>query len=153
MLDDIIVEAENRMGKTVAAVERELSTVRTGRATPSLLERVTVESYGSRMPINQVATISVPDPRSLVVQPWDKSIIADVEKAILAANLGLTPISDGNVIRINVPRLTEERRKEMVKMVKKFAEEGKVAIRRIRGDANKHIKSADRDVFLNRAIS
>jgi ribosome recycling factor len=153
IFNDIVKETEDKMEKTIAAVERELSTIRTGRATPTLLDRVNVETYGSHMPINQVATISVPDPNTLIVQPWDKSIITDVEKAILAANLGLTPVNDGNIIRINVPRLTEERRKEMVKLAKKFAEEGKVAIRRVRSDANKHIKTAEKEQGLSEDAS
>jgi ribosome recycling factor len=153
MFDEYVKEAEDKMDKTIAAVEREFSTIRTGRAAPSLLDRVPVETYGSQMPVNQVATVSVPDPHTLIVQPWDKSIIADVEKAILGANIGLTPVNDGNVIRINVPRLTEERRKEMVKLAKQFAEEGKVAIRRVRGDANKHIKTAEKEKGLSEDAS
>lgn len=153
ILDESVKEAEDKMKKTIAAIERELSTIRTGRAAPTLIERVSVETYGSVMPINQVATISVPDPHTLIVQPWDKSIIPNVEKAILAANLGLTPVNDGTIIRINVPRLTEERRKEMVKLAKQFAEEGKVAIRRVRGDANKHIKTAEKEQGLSEDAS
>jgi ribosome recycling factor len=153
IFDGFVNEAEDKMQKTIAAIERELSTIRTGRAAPSLVERVNVKTYGSQMPINQVATISVPDPHTLIVQPWDKSIIPDIEKGILAANLGLTPVNDGNIIRINVPRLTEERRKEMVKLAKQFAEEGKVAIRRVRGDANKHIKTAEKEQGLSEDAS
>lgn len=145
MIQELLQETDRKMGKTVEALQKELSAVRTGRANPTVLERVTVDSYGSSMPLNQLATISTPDAHSIIVQPWDKSIIDAIERAILAANLGLTPNSDGTIIRINVPKLTEERRIELVKLVKKLAEEGKVAVRRVRGEANKNIEKAKKD--------
>jgi len=143
--DEVIKKVEEKMESAAAATGREFGSIRTGRASVSLLDRIYVDSYGQRMPLKQVATISVPDARSVVVQPWDKSIIKDVERAIYQSGLGLTPTNDGNIIRINIPALTEERRQELVKLVKKLAEEGKVAVRRVRGDANKNIKAAEKE--------
>ncbi len=143
--DDILKKTEEKMESSAAAADRELGSIRTGRASVSLLDRIYVESYDQRMPLKQVATISVPDARTVVVQPWDKSIIKDVERAIYQSGLGLTPTNDGNIIRIHIPPLTEERRQELVKLVKKLAEEGKVAVRRVRGDANKALKAAQKD--------
>lgn len=143
--DDILKKAEEKMESSAAAADRELGSIRTGRASVSLLDRIYVESYDQRMPLKQVATVSVPDARTVVVQPWDKSIIKDVERAIYQSGLGLTPTNDGNIIRIHIPPLTEERRQELVKLVKKLAEEGKVAVRRVRGDANKALKSAEKN--------
>jgi ribosome recycling factor len=144
-MQELLKDTEHKMTKSVEALQKELATIRTGRANPSVLDRVNVDSYGSAMPLNQLATISIPDAHSIVVQPWDKSIIDSIEKAILAANVGLTPNNDGTIIRINVPRLTEERRLELVKLVKKLAEEGKVSVRRVRGDANKQVDKAKND--------
>ena len=110
-----------------------------------MLDRIYVDSYDQRMPLKQVATVSVPDARTVVVQPWDKSIIKDVERAIYQSGLGLTPTNDGNIIRIHIPPLTEERRQDLVKLVKKLAEEGKVSVRRVRGDANKNVKAAEKE--------
>jgi ribosome recycling factor len=143
--DEILKKAEGKMENSAAATGRELGSIRTGRAAVSLLDRIFVDSYDQRMPLKQVATVSVPDARTIVVQPWDKSIIKDVERAIYQADLGLTPTNDGNIIRIHIPSLTEERRQELVKLVKKLAEEGKVAVRRVRGDANKNIKAAQKE--------
>ena len=143
--ENIIETVQAKMESATAATEREFSSIRTGRASVTLLDRINVESYGQRMPLKQVATISVPDARTVIVQPWDKSIIKDVERAIYQSGLGLTPTNDGNIIRINIPPLTEERRQDLVKLVRKLAEEGKVAVRRVRGDANKAIKSAQKD--------
>jgi ribosome recycling factor len=139
-----VQDAQKRMDAAVAATEREFASIRTGRASVSLLDRIFVESYGQRMPLKQLATVSLPDARTVVVQPWDKSIIKDVERAIYQSDLGLTPSNDGTIIRIHVPPLTEERRHELVKLVKKLAEEGKVAIRRVRGDANKAVGVAEK---------
>lgn len=133
-------EAEGRMKKTLESLRKDLASLRAGRATPALLEKITVDYYGSPTPINQVANISVPEPRLLVIQPWDRSMIAAIEKAILKSDLGLTPSSDGVVIRLAIPRLTEERRRELSRVVKKKAEEAKVAIRNIRRDANEGLK-------------
>jgi len=131
------------MDKAVEAVKREFSTVRTGRATTALLDLVKVEAYGSEMPLNQVGTVAAPEPKLLTVQPWDKSLLKAVEKAILASDLGLTPANDGNIIRIPIPSLTEERRKELVKVIHRFAEEGRVAIRHARTEAISRIKKTE----------
>jgi len=128
------------MERAVEATRREFSTVRTGKATPALLDTVRVDAYGSKMPINQVGTVSAPEPRMLLVQPWDKGLIGAIEKAVRSAELGLNPVNDGNVIRIPIPPLTEERRRELVKVVHKLAEEGRVAVRHARQEANKEIK-------------
>lgn len=133
-------EARNQMDKAIEAMRREFSAVRTGKATPALLDTVRVEAYGSKMAIGQVATVSAPEPRLLVVQPWDKGLMKAIEKGIQEAELGLNPANDGNVIRVPVPILTEERRKDMVKLLHKLAEEGRVAIRHARQEANKEIK-------------
>lgn len=131
------------MEKAVEAVKREFSGVRTGKASPTLLDMVRVDAYGSKMPINQVATVNVPEPRMLLVQPWDKALMGPVEKAIRSADLGLNPANDGNVIRVPIPALNEERRREMVRLLHKLAEEGRIAIRHARHEANKRIKSAE----------
>jgi ribosome recycling factor len=136
-------QARQAMDKAVEAVRREFSTVRTGKATTSLLDLVRVEAYGNEMPLNQVASVAAPEPKLLTVQPWDKTLLKAVEKAILASDLGLTPSNDGNLIRIPVPALNEERRKELVKVVHKFAEEGRVAIRHARTEAIARIKKAE----------
>ncbi len=135
-----IDEARERMERAVEATRREFTTVRTGKATPALLDTIRVEAYGSKMPINQVGTVSAPEPRMLVVQPWDKGLIGAIEKAVRSAELGLNPVNDGNVIRIPIPPLTEERRREMVRLLHKMAEEGRVAVRHARPEANKDIK-------------
>jgi ribosome recycling factor len=135
MIGDLLREAEQKMEQAVEHVGNEFSTVRTGRANPQLLHRISVEYYGSMTPIIQLASISVPEPRMLVVQPFDKTAIGNIEKAIQQSDLGLNPANDGNVIRISFPPLTEERRKELVKLVKHMAEEGRVAVRNIRRHA------------------
>lgn len=132
MISDLLAEAEHKMEMAVDHVASEFSTVRTGRANPQLLQRITVEYYGSPTPLQQLASISVPEPRLLVVQPFDKSTVTDIERAIQMADLGLNPSSDGTVIRIAFPPLTEERRKELIKVVKNMAEEGRVSIRNVR---------------------
>ncbi|MBN1211405.1 MAG: ribosome recycling factor [candidate division Zixibacteria bacterium] len=145
MLDKIYGETKERMNKTVEALVREMSSIRTGKATPNLLSSVKVEAYGSTMPLNQVATISAPEARLLVVQAFDKTTIGDIVKGIQKADLGLNPSVDGQIIRINVPALNEERRRELVKHCKKIAEESRVAARNIRRDANEHIKKAQKN--------
>jgi ribosome recycling factor len=127
-----VEDARKRMEDALDAMRREFATVRTGKATPALLDTVRVEAYGSKLPINQVATVHTPEPSLLVVQPFDKSLIGDVEKAILSADLGLNPANDGNVIRVPIPALNEERRKEYVKLLHKMAEEGRISIRHAR---------------------
>ncbi len=145
MLNEIYDDAKERMEKTLKNLEREYKRLRTGRATPSLVEHIKVEYYGNPTPLNQLATITIPEPRTIMIQPWDQSVVGEVEKAVLKSDLGLTPNNDGKVIRINIPPLTEERRKELVKVVKKMAEEAKVAIRNIRRDANEMIKDLKKE--------
>lgn len=140
-----IKETEASMMDAVEAVRREFASVRTGKATPALLDTVRVDAYGAKMPVNQVATISTPESALLVVQPFDKTIMQDIERAILTADLGLNPANDGNVIRIPIPPLNEERRREFVKVLHKMAEEGKVSIRHSRHRANDVIKSRIKD--------
>ena len=142
-LADHLKQARGAMDKAVEAVRREFSTVRTGKATTSLLDLVRVEAYGSEMPLHQVASVAAPEPKLLTVQPWDKSLLKAVEKAILASDLGLNPSNDGNLIRIPLPPLNEERRRELVKVIHKFAEEGRVAIRHARTEAIGRIKRAE----------
>ncbi len=140
MIEDIKKDAHVRMGKSVGALKQELSKIRTGRANVSLLDHVMVEYYGSVMPVNQTATIAVEDARTLAVSPWEKSMIPVVEKAILNSDMGLNPVISGDVIRVPLPALTEERRKELVKRVRHEIEQGRVAIRNIRRDANADLK-------------
>jgi ribosome recycling factor len=136
--------AEERMEKALGALKRDLSTLRAGRATPAILDRVQAEYYGAMTPVNQLGTINTPDSRTLIIQPWDKSALAAIEKAILKSDVGLTPANDGTIIRLNIPPLTEERRADLVKSTKKFGEEAKVAIRNIRRDANDDIKKKEK---------
>ncbi len=142
-LADQLKHAKQLMDKTVEAVKREFATVRTGKATTALLDLVRVEAYGNEMPLTQVASVAAPEPKLLTVQPWDKTLLKAIEKAILASDLGLTPSNDGNIIRIPLPALTEERRKELVKVVHKLAEEGRVAIRHARTEAIAKIKKIE----------
>ncbi|MEJ2678912.1 MAG: ribosome recycling factor [Gemmatimonadota bacterium] len=143
-----IAGARKLMDDAVEAMRREFASVRTGKASPALLDTIKVDAYGSKMPLNQVATVSTPEPRLLVVQPWDKGLMQAVEKAIQASDLGLNPANDGNVIRIPIPQLNEERRRELVRMLHKVAEEGRVSVRHARQEANKTIKQeqADHDI-------
>lgn len=139
-----VEEAKKRMEEALDAMRREFATVRTGKATPALLDTVRVDAYGGKMPLNQVATVSTPEPSLLVVQPFDKSLLADVERAIMMADLGLNPANDGNVIRVPIPPLNEERRKEYVKLLHKMAEEGRISIRHarrsVRDELHKKVK-------------
>ncbi|MEG1500770.1 MAG: ribosome recycling factor [Clostridiales bacterium] len=144
MIKDILNDAENRMNKVAETLRKEFSSLRAGRANPSLLDKVLVDYYGTPSPINQTANISCPEPRLILIQPWDKSLIGAIEKAILKSDLGLNPNNDGNVLRINIPQLTEDRRKELVKTCGKKEEEAKVAIRNIRRDVNDMIKEAEK---------
>ena len=145
MINDVINDAKVHMQKAVDATKREFGAVRTGRATPALLERVTVDYYGVQTPVTQVASVTVPDPRLLVVQPWDKTLVKEVERAIMKSELGLTPSTDGAVIRLPIPTLTEERRRELVKVVRKHAEEGRVAIRNIRRDHKDKVEHLEKE--------
>lgn len=144
MPQSIKKSAEERMDKAIHALSRDLSTLRAGRASSSILDRVQVEYYGALTPLNQLANISTPDSRTLIIQPWDKSSLADIERAIMKSDLGLTPANDGNIVRLSIPALTEERRSELVKLTKRFGEESKVAIRNIRRDANEDIKKLEK---------
>lgn len=136
--------AQEKMDKSVAVLRDDLSRVRTGRATPSLLEKVTVDYYGTPTPVTQVASVTVPEPRMILVSPWEKSLVNDICKAIMKSDLGLNPNSDGVVIRLNLPQLTEETRKELVKVVHKKAEEARVNVRNIRRDANDQVKKLEK---------
>lgn len=140
MDNPLISEAEANMKKSLEVLKKELAGMRAGRATPALLDKVMVSYYGNPMPVNQLANVSVPEARLLVIQPWDKTVLPEIEKAILKSDLGITPTSDGTVIRLVIPQLTQERRAELVKMVRKKAEEGRVAIRNIRRDTNDLLK-------------
>lgn len=135
MLDEIKKDADNRMAKSVAALQQELTKIRTGRANTALLDHITVEYYGSQMPLNQVANIGIEDSRTLIVTPWEKDMVQPIEKAIMTSDLGLNPVSAGTVIRVPLPALTEERRKDMIRIVRNEAEGGRIAIRNIRRDA------------------
>jgi ribosome recycling factor len=140
MIRETMADAEQRMKKAMEALHRDLNTIRTGRASPSLLDRITIDYYGTPTPLNQVAGISVPEARLLVIQPWDRGTIGLIEKAILKSDLGLNPNNDGQVIRIGIPALTEERRKQLVKVVHSHVEEAKVAVRNIRRDAMTQVR-------------
>lgn len=147
--DAIIKDMKERMEKAVTAFQHELSRLRTGRATPSILEGVKVDYYDTPTPLNQLASISIPEPRLITIQPWDMSILKDVERAILASDVGLTPQNDGKVIRLAIPPLTEERRKELVKVARRMAEDCRVAIRNIRRDANDGMKKLEKEKVLS----
>jgi ribosome recycling factor len=134
MIEELLTDARERMAKSVGSTRHEFGSVRTGRATPALLDRITVDYYGALTPLNQLATINAPEARLLSIQPYDKSSIKAIEKAILESDVGLTPSNDGNLIRLAIPELTEERRKQLVKVVKGIAEEGRIAIRNVRRD-------------------
>lgn len=137
---DVHKQTEEKMKKTIKAFKEELNSIRAGRANPTLLDRITIDYYGTQTPLNQISNISAPEPRLLVIQPWDVSVISQIEKSILKSDLGLNPSVDGKVIRLVIPQLTEERRKELIKVVKKVAETAKIAIRNGRRDANDQIK-------------
>lgn len=145
MPKQVIANTKEKMKKAIQAFTRELATIRAGKASASLLDRVTVDYYGAPTPVNQLAGISTPEARLLVIQPYDKSILGDIEKAILKSDLGLNPSNDGSIIRISIPQLTEERRKELVKVIKKESEEAKVAIRNIRRDGNDDLKKLEKN--------
>lgn len=145
MIDEILLDSEDRMQKTIEVLRKEFASLRAGRANPAILDKVQVDYYGVPTPINQMANVTAPEARLLLIQPWDKSIIPNIEKAILKSDLGLNPASDGTVIRIAIPQLTQERRKELVKVIKKKAEDAKVGIRNIRRDANDALKSLEKN--------
>ena len=145
MYKPVIATAKEKMAKTLAVVQKDLTTLRAGRANPQILDKISVDYYGTPTPINQLGNVSAPEPRMLVISLWDSKMIPQVEKAIQKSDIGINPSNDGKVIRLMVPELNEERRKELVKQVKKMVEEGKVAIRAIRRDANDHIKKLKKD--------
>jgi len=145
MIAEIKAQAEQQMKKAVEATARDFNGVRTGRASLALLDGIMVEYYGTPTPLNQVATLAVPESRLITIQPWDPSLLPSIEKAILRSDLGITPTNDGRVVRLAIPPLTEERRRELVKVVRKMAEEGRVAIRNIRREANDRLKKAEKE--------
>jgi ribosome recycling factor len=144
-MNDVIFEMAEKMEKSIETFKNELSKVRTGRASLALLDNIFVDAYGSSLPLNQVGTLTIPESRMIAIQPWDPQMLPAIEKAILKSSIGLTPISDGKVIRLNIPQLTEERRKELVKQVKKTAEEFRVALRNIRRETNDILKRQKKD--------
>ena len=145
MYEDVIDKAKGVMEKSIESLKKDFSKVRTGRASVTLLDDVRVDYYGTPTPLNQIGTLTVPEPRLITVQPWEKKLIPEIEKAILKADLGLNPTSDGVLVRIAIPPLTEERRKEMVKLIKRMGEETKIAIRNIRRDANDSLKKLEKE--------
>ena len=145
MIEDVLSDASSRMGKTIESLKKDLATVRTGRATPALVDSIRVDYYGAPTPLKQIATISAPEARLLVIQPWDNSTIGEIKKAIQRSELGLNPSSDGNLIRLSIPPLSEERRKELVKVVHKKTEDGRVALRNIRRDALEMLRELERE--------
>jgi len=137
-------DAESRMNKTISVLKQDLNKVRTGRATTALVSDIVVNYYGTDTPLNQMSNISTPDPTTIVIQPWDETLLVEVEKAIVKSDLGITPANDGKIIRLNIPPLNEERRKELVKYVSKISEDHKVAIRQIRKDTNNHVRELEK---------
>lgn len=150
MEDKIYSEALAKMEKTLSSLKADLNKVRTGRASLALFDDIRVNYYGTPTPLHQIATLAVPEPRLITIQPWDTTIIGEIEKAILKSDVGVTPASDGKIIRINIPRLTEERRKELVKVVRKMAEATKVAIRNIRRDTNEQVKGLEKNKEISK---
>jgi len=145
MIDEVLSDASTRMGKTIEALKKDLASVRTGRATPTLVDNIKADYYGTPTPLKQMATISAPEARLLVIQPWDATTIGEIKKAILKSELGLNPSSDGNVIRLAIPPLSEERRRDLVKAVHKKAEEGRIALRNIRRDALEMLRELEKE--------
>lgn len=149
MLDDVYQEVEHKMERSLDALRRDLSRIRTGRASLALLDGIKIDYYGTVTPLNQMATLSVPESRLITIQPWDKTQLATIERAIQSSDLGLTPTNDGAVIRLAIPALTAERRKELVKQVKKMGEESKIALRNVRRDGNETLKSFEKDKLVS----
>lgn len=150
MVPEVLSEAESKMGKSVEALKRELTTLRTGRASPGLVERLAIEYYGTPTPLQQLASVHAPEARLLVIQPYDKSAFGAIEKAILKSDLGLTPNNDGRVIRLQIPALTEERRRDLVKMAKRKVEESRVAVRNVRRDAAKDMGEFESEKMISK---
>jgi ribosome recycling factor len=149
MLDEVYTHAEEHMNKTLENLLHELSGIRTGKASPAILDVIRINYYGQTVPLKQIANVSVPDPRTLVVQPWDRSIIGEIEKAIQASDLGLNPQNDGTTVRLPIPALTEERRRDLVKVVKRIGEDARIAVRNIRRDANERFKKLEKEHELS----
>ena len=145
MVKEVVQDAKERMEKTVSNAQSELGKVRTGRANVSLLDTVRVEYYGSKVPLKQVANLGVPEPRLITIQPWDRNLLGEIEKAVMKADLGINPNNDGHVIRLPIPQLTEERRKDLVRFIHQLGEEGKIAVRNIRRDAIDHLRKAQKE--------
>lgn len=145
MTNEVIQQCEQRMEKSIEALKKDFATIRTGKANPNILNGVSVEYYGSAMPLNQIANVSAPDPQTILVKPYDKSILRGIEKAIQTANLGFNPLNDGDVVRIPIPPLNEQTRKELVKQAKKLAENGKISVRNIRRDQMEILKKMEKD--------
>lgn len=153
MSEETLKQTEAKMKKSVDLLIKDYATLRAGRATPALLDKILVDYYGTPTPINQMATISVPESRLLVIQPWDRNMITEIEKAILKSDLGITPASDGNVIRLVIPTLTQEKRKDLVKVINKKAEEGRIAVRNLRREANDVVKNAEKQGDISEDVS
>ncbi len=149
MIKDVLEDAQERMEKTIEALQNDLRTIRTGRASPALVERLTVEYYGMPTPLNQLAGVTVPEPRLLMIRPWDRNTLGLIEKAILKSDLGMTPNNDGQVIRLIVPQLTEERRRDLSKQVARRVEEGRVSVRNIRRDAIEMLRDAEKERLID----
>ncbi len=149
MSEKFIIDLEEKMNKSLKNLQGDLNKVRTGRASLALFDDIRVDYYGTPTPLNQMATLSVPESRLIIIQPWDPNMIGEIEKAILKSELGVTPTNDGKIIRLTIPRLTEERRRELVKIIKKMGEGGKVAIRNIRRDANEDLKDMEREKLIS----
>jgi ribosome recycling factor len=144
MVKDVVAKTRAAMDKSVEALKKDFTKVRTGRASAALLEDIRIDYYGTPTPLNQIGTLAVPEPRLITIQPWEKKLIPEIEKAILKSDLGLNPASDGQLVRVVIPALTEERRREMVKMIKRMGEEAKIAIRNLRRDANDSLKKMEK---------
>ncbi len=149
MGSDELKEFRDKMGKTLAAIQSDLNKIRTGRASLAIFDGIRVDYYGASTPINQAATMAVPESRLITIKPWDPNMIGEIEKAILKSELGLTPVNDGKIIRITIPKLTEERRKELVKLVRRKGEEGRIAIRNVRREANEWYKSLEKEKAIS----
>jgi len=149
MINDLLDDLRERMAKSVEVLQDDLLGIRTGRASPALVEKLPVEYYGTLTPLNQMASIAVPEPRLLVIRPWDPSALADIERAILRSDLGLTPMNDGKLIRLSIPRLTEERRRELVKVVSRRVEEARIAVRNLRRDALKDLQEFEKEKMIS----
>jgi ribosome recycling factor len=148
-IDDVLTEAERKMGQSIEAMRRDISTLRTGRATPALIEDLAVDYYGTPTPLKQIAAISAPDARAIMVQPWDKQSLRDIERSLTQSDMGFNPSNDGNVITVPIPPLTQERRREMVRLLKRKAEDSKVAVRNVRRDGVDSLRKMERDKSIS----